>query len=52
MSIIHSLIARYPDIVLCEHSEYSGNFQQISRLILQKVNVDRKYSIVYDKYII
>ncbi len=51
MSIIHCLIARHPDIVLCEHSEHTGNFLQISRIILQKViKPETKQSIVYDSH--
>lgn len=50
MSIIHALIARDPDIVLCEHSEHSGNFLQISRVILQKaIKPESKQIITYDK---
>jgi hypothetical protein len=50
MSLIHALIAREPDVVLCEHSEYTGNFLQISRLVLQKTKPDSTASITYDKY--
>lgn len=51
MSFIYSLIARDPDIVLCEYTEYTGNFMQIARLILQKgVKQNTKYIINYDKY--
>jgi hypothetical protein len=49
MSIIHALIARYQDIVLCESSDYSGNFLQISRTVLQKTKSDKKAIITYDK---
>ena len=46
MSFIYSLIARDPDIVLCEYTEYTGNFMQIARLILQKgVKQNTKYII-------
>lgn len=51
MSIIHSLIARYPDVVLVEHSEYSGNFLQISRLVLQNIKSESAVSIIYDQYL-
>jgi hypothetical protein len=51
MSIILATIAIYPDKVLCEHTDYSGNFQQISRLILQKVTPDSKKVIIDNKYI-
>ena len=50
MSIILSLIARSPDIVLSEYYELSGNFPPISRIILQKLKPNCKYSIDYDKY--
>jgi hypothetical protein len=50
MSLILSLVARSPDVVLCEYSEFTGNFLQISRQILQKVKQDTKTSIAYDRY--
>lgn len=51
MSIIHALVARHPDIVLSEHSEHSGNFLTISRVVLQKaVKPDSKQSITYDNH--
>ena len=51
MSIIHALVARHPDIVLCEYSEHTGNFLQISRIILQKVvKTDTKQMIIYDNH--
>ena len=37
MSFICSLIANRNKVVLAEHSEYSGNFSQISRIILAKI---------------
>jgi hypothetical protein len=49
MSIILSIIAKQPDNVLCEYTDYSGNFQQVSRLVLQKVNQNTKCSINHDK---
>jgi hypothetical protein len=49
MSIIYALIARASDVVLCEHTEYAGNFQQISRILLRKIKKGAKYSIEYDK---
>jgi len=50
MSIILSLIAKYPDVVLCEYSEFVGNFPQITRVVLQKLKPNCKYSIEYDKH--
>jgi len=50
MSIILSLIAKHPDVVLCEYSDFVGNFLQITRIILQRLKPNCKYSIDYDKY--
>lgn len=50
MSIILSLIAKFPDIVLCEYSEFSGNFHQITRVVLQKLKPNCKYLFEYGKY--
>ena len=50
MSIILAVVAKYPDNVLCEYTEHNGNFLQISRMILQKVKIDTKYTILHDKY--
>jgi hypothetical protein len=50
MSIILSLIAKFPDIVLCEYSEFVGNFPQITRVVLQKLKPNSKYSVEYDKH--
>ena len=49
MSFIYSLIANKNKVVLAEHSEYNGNFSQISRLILAKIEKDGKIIINYDK---
>ena len=48
MSIVYSVIARYPDIVLCEFSEVEGNFPVISTGILKTVVPDSKQTILYD----
>ena len=37
MSIIYALVAKNDDQVLCEYTEYKGNFEQISRTILRKI---------------
>ena len=50
MSIIYSLVARSFDVVLSEHTEFAGNFQQISRILMRKMRKNNKYSINYDKY--
>ena len=50
MSILYSLIAKNLETVLCEYSEYNGNFQQITRLLLRKVQPNRRFTIEYDSY--
>ena len=47
--IIYSLIARSSKIILCDYTEYSGNFQQISLLLLDKVKKNNKCEIIYDE---
>ena len=49
MSLIYSLIANRNKVVLAEHSEYNGNFSQISRMILAKILKEGKVIINYDK---
>ena len=49
MSLIYSLIANRNKVVLAEHSEYNGNFSQISRMILGKIEKEGKVIINYDK---
>ena len=50
MSIFYALISKSFDIVLCEYTEYSGNFQQITRMLLRKIKKNTKFTINYDKY--
>ena len=51
MSIIYSLIARNNRIILSEFTEYHGNFQQISRLLLPKLEKENnKLTIEYSNY--
>ena len=49
MSFIYSLIANRNKVVLAEHSEYNGNFSQISRMILAKILKEGKIIINYDR---
>ena len=49
MSIIYALISKDFDCVLCEYSEFTGNFQQITRIILRKISSDSKKTIDYAK---
>ena len=49
MSIIYSLVAKNPDVVLTEYTEYKGNFQQISRIVMRKMKKNASFSIEYEK---
>ena len=58
MSILYALIAKNFDLILTEYTEYTGNFQQISRILLYKIKINYNknnienskglYSIKYD----
>ena len=50
MPIIHVLIAKNIDSVLCEYTEYQGNFTTIARIFLQKIKPNTRQTIQYDSY--
>ena len=50
MSILYALISKNLDKVLCDYSEYNGNFQLITRKLLPKVQPNKKFTIEYDNY--
>ena len=49
MSFIYSLIANAKKVVLADNTEYSGNFSQVIRLILNKIKKEGKVIINYDR---
>ena len=49
MSIIYAMIAKNDDQVLCEFTEYKGNFEQISRTILRKIQKNSRGALTYDE---
>ncbi len=49
MSIIYTLISKSNDKVLCEYTEYHGNFEQVSRTLLKKVQKDHRATFSYDE---
>lgn len=49
MSVIYTLLARANRIILTDLTEYSGNFQQISLIILNKIQKNTKGVIEYNK---
>jgi hypothetical protein len=61
MSIFYALIAKNYDLILSEYTDYTGNFQQITRMLLYKIKINiNKYNnnnnhsmfrIQYDNYI-
>ena len=50
MPIIHVLISKNTDSVLCEYTEYQGNFATIARIFLQKIKPNTRQTIQYDLY--
>ena len=57
MSIFYALIAKNYELILSEYTDYTGNFQQITRILLYKLKVKEKkinnniYCLLYDNYI-
>lgn len=52
MSIIFVIICRDFDKVLCEYTDYNGNFEQVTRSILKRIKTTPKASIQYgDEYL-
>ena len=49
VKIIYTLIARSSKIVLCDFTEFSGNFQQISLVLLSKINKNTKCEVEYNE---
>ena len=49
MSIKYSLITKENDKVLTEFTEFTGNFEQISRQLLKKIKPESRGTFVYDK---
>ena len=49
MSFIYSLIANDRKIILADNTEYNGNFSQIVRLLLDKIEKEGKVEMDYDK---
>ena len=57
MSIFYALIAKNYDLILSEYTDYTGNFQQITRILLYKLklNGEKKtnnmFCIQYDNFL-
>ena len=48
MSLIYTLIAKSFDMVICEYTEYHGNFEQVSRNLLKNVKAEYRATFCYD----
>ncbi len=48
MSIIYTLIARDKDVILCDYSEYTGNFEQITVKLLKKTQTESIANFSYN----
>ena len=49
VKIIYIIIARASKIVLCDFTDYSGNFQQKSLVLLKKIKKNSKYEVEYNQ---
>jgi hypothetical protein len=47
MSIVYTLICKGSDKVLCDYTDFQGNFEQISRNLLRKVQPDARATFNY-----
>ena len=48
MSIIYVLISKSADKILCEYTDFIGNFEQISRSLLKEIHPEHKATFSYD----
>ena len=48
MSIFYSLIAKNYDLILSEYTDYTGNFQQITRILLYKLKLNGQKKTIKD----
>ena len=47
MSFIYSLIANEKKVILADNTEYNGNFNQITRELLDKIDKEGKVALNY-----
>ena len=50
MSIIYTVVAKSEDIVLCEYTAQVGNFQQITRGLLKKLQREATNCYQYNQF--
>lgn len=51
MSIYYALIAKRNNIVLSEYTEYSGNFQQYTMQLMQRIEPDTKKTFELEEFL-
>lgn len=49
MSIIYTVIAREPNVILVEHTNAAGNFPVITQNILRRITPNTRLSYNYNK---
>lgn len=52
MSMIYVLISKEISNVLCEYTDFKGNFEQISRSLLKKVKANKRATFSYEESLI
>lgn len=50
MSIYYALIAKKLNIILCDYTSYSGNFQQYTMQLINRIEPDQKKTFELEEY--
>ena len=51
MPIYYALVAKRSNIVLAEYTEYSGNFQQYTMQLMQRIEADTKKTFELEEFL-
>lgn len=51
MPIYYGLVAKRPNIILAEFTEYNGNFQQITMQLMQRITPDTKKTFELEDFL-
>ena len=50
MPIYYALVAKQKDVVLCEYTDYSGNFQQLAMQLFSRIQPETKKTFELEDY--
>jgi hypothetical protein len=51
MTIFYALLAKGKNIILAEYTEYSGNFQQYTMQLMQRIEADTKKTFELEEFL-